>query len=154
MHFSAQDWKNEKNPAQKIFFIFQEKQLSNSNIKKFLIFSQMKTFLIFLEMEKIHPKKASYISGNGTFLYSRQWSFLDWYFSYISWSNFPSPKSKNNSLLKSFLYFKKWKFLAPSLKNFLYIRKKLTGTENQKFLIFLSSISAKEKGFLYRSKIF
>ena len=37
-------------------------ELSNSNIKKFLIFSQKKAF-IFWETET--PKKLPYISGNG-----------------------------------------------------------------------------------------
>ena len=42
-------------------------QLSNSNIKKFLILSQKKAFLLFLKNG--NPKEISYISGNGTFLY-------------------------------------------------------------------------------------
>ena len=50
-------------------------ELSNCNIKKFLIFSQKKAFLIFWEMELSYilgngnPEKISYVSGNGTFLY-------------------------------------------------------------------------------------
>ena len=50
-------------------------ELSNSNIKKFLIFSQKKAFLIFREMELSYilgngnPEKIPYVSGNGTFLY-------------------------------------------------------------------------------------
>ena len=49
--------------------------LSNSSIKKFLIFSQKKAFLIFRDMElyyilgKGNPEKVPYILGNGTFLY-------------------------------------------------------------------------------------
>ena len=37
------------------FLIFQKMELSGSNIKKFLIFSQKKTFLVFRETET--PKK-------------------------------------------------------------------------------------------------
>ena len=44
---------------------------------------------------------------------------------YISGRNFPSSKNKKNPLIKSFLHFDKWNFLATSLKNFLYFRKKL-----------------------------
>ena len=47
LHFSAQAQKNKKNPPQKKFLIFLEMELSNSNIKKILIFSQKKTFPIF-----------------------------------------------------------------------------------------------------------
>ena len=39
-----------RNPQNK-FLVFQETELSSSNIKKILIFSQKKAFLIFLEME-------------------------------------------------------------------------------------------------------
>ena len=62
-------------------------ELSSSDIKKFLIFSQKKHFLIFREIEifyisgKGNPPKILYISRNGTFLYVRK-------------RNFPS--SKNN----------------------------------------------------------
>ena len=38
-------------------------ELSGSNVKKFLIFSQKKAFLIFWEKET--SKQISYISGNG-----------------------------------------------------------------------------------------
>ena len=43
--------KNKKNPPRKNFLIFQEMELSDSKIKKYLIFSQKKAFLIFPEME-------------------------------------------------------------------------------------------------------
>ena len=76
--------------------------------KKFLIFQEMKlscskikTFLIFPEME-----------------------FLASYFSYISGLNFPSSKNKKSLSEKTLLYFGKWDFLTPSLKNFLYFRMK------------------------------
>ena len=44
-------------------------KLSGSNIKKFLIFSQMRAFIIFRETEapKKISEKISYTSGNGTF---------------------------------------------------------------------------------------
>ena len=45
-------------------------ELSGSNIKKFLIFSQKKAFHIFREIET--PKKIIYVSGNGTSLYFRK----------------------------------------------------------------------------------
>ena len=50
-HFLGQVQKIKKNPPQKEFFIFQEMELSSSNIKKILIFSQKKAFLIFWKME-------------------------------------------------------------------------------------------------------
>ena len=43
--------KNKKDARGKDFLIFQEMELSSSNIKKNLIFSQKKTLLMFLEME-------------------------------------------------------------------------------------------------------
>ena len=53
-------------------------ELSGSNIKKFLIFSQKKAFLIFWGIELSYIlgngdlEKIPYISGNGTFLYFRK----------------------------------------------------------------------------------
>ena len=65
--------KNKNNYPEKKFLLFQKMELSDSKIKKYLIFSQKKKngFLIFLKMEpctfsptsknkKIHPKKISY----------------------------------------------------------------------------------------------
>ena len=82
-------------------------ELSSSNIKKFLIFSQKKAFLIFREMElpyilgNENPEKIPYISGNGTFLYFGKrkprkniFIFQETELSYISGSNFPSSKNK------------------------------------------------------------
>ena len=43
--------KKKTNPPQANFFIFQEMELSNSNIKKLIVFSQKKAFFIFPEME-------------------------------------------------------------------------------------------------------
>ena len=54
-------------------------EISGSNIKKFLIFSQKKAFLIFWEMETLkkflifQEMGFSYISGNGIFLYFGKW---------------------------------------------------------------------------------
>ena len=124
------------------FLIFQERFIQNpdtfrtqgifrtlSNIydQTFCKNSYLVHFLIFCETVLV------YISKNGTFQ------------PYISGSNFPSSKSKKNPLLKCFLYFEKWNFLAPSLKN-LYFRKELA--VNQKFLIFLFEHNQKRKKFL------
>ena len=68
-------------------------ELSGSNIKKFLIFSQKKSFLIF----------------QGT--------------SYISGSNFPNSKSKKNALLKNFLYFGEIELSSPKLKKLLIFQE-------------------------------
>ena len=43
--------KNRKKSTPKKFLIIREMELSDSKIKKFLIFSQKKAFLMFLEME-------------------------------------------------------------------------------------------------------
>ena len=75
-------------------------------LKEFIIFSKKKAFPKFKKMDT--PIKIHYIWGNGS-----PESFF-----YISGSSFPSLKSKKNPLFKSFLYFGKWNFLAPSLKNF------------------------------------
>ena len=45
-------------------------ELSNSNIKKFLLYSQKKAFLILQEKET--PEKFIYISENKTFFYFRK----------------------------------------------------------------------------------
>ena len=95
-------------------------ELSNSNIKKFIIFSQKKAFLIFRETKT--PKQIPYISGNGAFLYFRKHKPKK--SSYISGSNFLSSKDKKNPLLNNFLYFGKWNFLAPSLKSSYTVSKK------------------------------
>ena len=85
--------------------MFREMELSGCNIKKFLIFSQKKAFLILWKSRKnsLHFRKRNFLIFQET------------------------------ETLKSFLYFMnfgKWYFLAPSLKNFLYFRKELTGPEN------------------------
>ena len=62
---------------------------------------------------KIHPEKISYISGK----------------------NFPNLK-KNNSLLRSFLYFGIWDFLAPNLKRFYISGGNFKVSSLKRFLIF------------------
>ena len=109
--------KNRENQLRKkflYFLTFQEMKLSSSNIKKFFIFSQKKAFLIFGETET--PKK---------FLIFQETS-------YISGSNFELKKILKNPLWKNVLYFGKWNFLAPSLKNFLYFRREFAKPEKQK----------------------
>ena len=49
--FSPSSRNKKTNPSRKNFLIFQEMELFDSKIKKFLIFSQKKAFLIFPEME-------------------------------------------------------------------------------------------------------
>ena len=80
--------------------------------------------------------------GNGkpqkNSLYFRKWNFLIFHETFhISGSNFPSSKNAKNSLWQNFLFFKRWKFLPPSLKNFFYFRRELEKPKNQKFLTFL-----------------
>ena len=75
-----------------------------------------------MKLSYIFAKKASFLNPLKTFLYSG--------------GNFPSLKNKKNVPLKNVLFFGKRNFLAASLKNFLYFRKKLTGPKNQTFLIF------------------
>ena len=75
-------------------------ELSNSNIKRFLIFSQKKSVLIFQKME--NPKRNSlHFLKRKLFLYFAKWKpekrfliFQKTKLSYISGSNFPSPKNK------------------------------------------------------------
>ena len=95
---------------EKVSYIFSKENCSyisgNGSPKKFLILQQT---------------ELSYISGNGNPNKT----------SYISGSNFPCWKSEKNPLLKSFLYFEKWKFLATGLKNFLHFRRKFEKHENE-----------------------
>ena len=94
--------KNKKFPSEKRSYLFWYFGKWN-----FLIFSLNKALLIFRETEI--PKK---------FLIFQEIVF-------------PAQRTKKNSLLKSFLYFGKCKFPAPSLKNFLYFRKELTKHQKQ-----------------------
>ena len=100
-------------------------------LKLFLIFSQKKAVLIFQEME---TPKISYIFLKESFPYISRNENLEKTL-YISGSNFPNSKNKKNPLLKRFLNFRKWTFLAPNLENFLYFRNELTKPENREFLI-------------------
>ena len=71
MEFLSTSSKNKKNLLSTKSLYFQEVELSSSNIKKFLIFSQKKAFLIFREMELSYklgngnPGKNHYISEKG-----------------------------------------------------------------------------------------
>ena len=85
--------------------MFQEKELSSSNIKKILIFSQKKAFLYF---GKQKPRKISYISENGNpkkFLIFEEVTFQ-------------AREMKKKPLLKDVLYFGKRNFLVPRYNNF------------------------------------
>ena len=107
-------------------------ELSSFNSKKFLIFSQKKAFHVFREIKLSYilrnriPETIPYISGNR----NPKKTF------YISGSNFPSSKSKTSQLWKSFLYFRKRNFLAPSLKNVLCFRRNFQSPKNQNLLYF------------------
>ena len=99
--------KNKKNPPRENFLYSGETKLSNSNIKKLLIFSQKKAFFMFWEKETpekfliFHETELSYISGNGTF----------------------RARKIKNSHLKSFLYFRR-NFQSLKNENLLYFFKK------------------------------
>ena len=81
------------------------------------------------------PKKISYISGCWTFS-SKIKTFLIFLeiklssliFLFISRSNFTSSKNKKKPLWKNVLYFWKWNFLDPSLKNFFIFQKETCKT--------------------------
>ena len=79
----------------------------------------MKTLYIFSKesfsyiSENGNPKKIPYISGNR----NPKKTF------YISGNKFPRSNNEKTPLLKSFLYFWKWNFLASSLKNFLIFQE-------------------------------
>ena len=77
--------------------VFWEMRFSIPKIKNvlILIFSQKKAFIILQEMEPF--LKNSYISGG----------------------NIARSKTKRNQLRKNILYFRKWNFLAPSLRKLL-----------------------------------
>ena len=103
------------------FLIFWVMELSRSNIKIILIFSQKKAFLIFQETET-------------------QKNFL--YFS----RELPRSKNETNLLWKNVLYFGKWNFLAASLKT-SYISVENLQDDKQKMiadLICILNVSNKE----------
>ena len=128
--------------------MFQGMQLSSSKIKNCLIFLEMalilRNFLYFLKRKLFlyfrkrnfcyisgngNLAKIIYISGNGTLLYFRKRKPYNSYYiifqetkTPILGSNCPSTTSKKKPLLKSFLYFGKKNFLAPSLKNYFFRR--------------------------------
>ena len=103
-------------------------ELSSFNIKKLLTFSHIsgngipqknsysfskESFLIFPETETskkfLHFKKGNFLIFQETETLK---SFL------YSGSNFLCSKNEKNPLLKCFLCFRKWNFLASSLKSF------------------------------------
>ena len=83
--------------SEKTFLIFPEMELSGSNIKKFLIFSQKKAFLIFLK--KKTPKKSLI--------------FREKELSYISGSNFPSSKNLKQKTKKEHPYISRNRTFQP-----------------------------------------
>ena len=58
--------KNKKNSPRKKFLIFQEMELSSSNIKKILIFPEMKPYTFQPQTSKFLPKKISCIFSEKT----------------------------------------------------------------------------------------
>ena len=62
----------------------------------------------------------SYISGNETFLYLWKWkpwkNFRKQNYLIFQEATFQALKMKKKTLLRTFLYFRKWNFLAPRLK--------------------------------------
>ena len=91
------------------FLIFQKTE----SPQKFLIVSRKKAFLIFPETETskkfLHFKKGNFLIFQETETLK---SFL------YSGSNFLCSKNEKNPLLKCFLCFRKWNFLASRLKSF------------------------------------
>ena len=82
--------------------MFQEKELSSSNIKKFLIFSQKKAFLYF---GKQKLRKISYISENGNpkkFLIFKEVTFQ-------------ARKMKKNPTVKRCLIFREMELFSPKI---------------------------------------
>ena len=79
-------------------------ELSGSNIKRIIIFSQRKAFIMFRKMEP------SYISGNGTL--------------HLPAQTHKKHKKKEKSPRKNPLYFRKWNFLALILKKLSCILSK------------------------------
>ena len=77
MHFPAQVPQNKKNPPLKKYLILPEMELSSSNIKKILMFSQKKVFWYFSnetahfqpKLEKKKKKKNRELAKPNTFLY-------------------------------------------------------------------------------------
>ena len=112
-------------------------ELSGSNIKKFVIFSQKKSFLIFRELET--TKNSLYFRKRNFLIFQETETLKNLlYFR----REFSSQKNKKKTLLKCFLYFGKWNFLAPSLKNSFYFRKELIEPEHEtKYLLRRSSLT-------------
>ena len=145
VHFSA--WAPKKNaPRENVFT--PRKENSNSYIKTFPIFSQKRAVFIFQEMET--PKKFLFFLKRKLFLYfmnrkprKKFLLFQETELSYISGNRNPKKlfifqevtfrtwKNEKYPLLKSFIYFCKWNFLAPSFKNFSYFRREFEKPGNE-----------------------
>ena len=110
-HFSSQDEKLKKIPSRKKFLMFQEMELSGSNIKEFIIFYQKKVFLIFPEKHCTFKAKLEKWKNPPpeNVLYFRkrkpQKNFL-YFLKRKLFLYFGTRKTRNN-----YLYFRKWYFL-------------------------------------------
>ena len=105
-HTFIPKFKKWKKSTPKKFHIIQEMELSGSNIKKILIFSEEKNFMIFLEikpctfqpkLEKLKKCTSRKFLKRNLFLYFRKWK---------PWKNFLYFLKR-----KLFLYFRKQNFL-------------------------------------------
>ena len=124
--FSPSSKNKKKNHPKKISYTPGKWNFLTLILKKFLYFSK-ETYL-YMSGNR-NPPKISYFSWNGTFLYFRKrkpWKFL--IFQEVT---FQAWKRKKKLLLKSFLYFRKWTFLASRLKTLLYFRREHEKPENQ-----------------------
>ena len=113
-YFFSPSSKNEKGSY--IFLYFGKWNFVALILRDSLYFLKRKLFLYF---GKRKPEKIPYISGNGTFLYFRKRKPQK-----TSGGNLPSSKNeKKKTLCKSLLHFRKWSFLASTLKNFLIFQE-------------------------------
>ena len=125
-YISERNFQTSKNSPRKNFLIFWKMEFSGSNIKKFLIFSQKKSFFIFRETKTLKKFFMSqetglfYIPGNAN--PKNELHFKK--------SNEKKcSKNEKKLLWKNVIYFGKLNFPAPSLKSFLYFRRKLAKPE-------------------------
>ena len=102
----------------------------------------------------------SKIPTYGTFSYFAKWNFFMFLerelFSLIiqevTFRAQKKKKKKTEPTLKEHLIFQRMELSSSKLKKLLIsIQEELTGSENEKILIFFSNTSANEKGFLYFS---
>ena len=125
-YISERNFQTSKNSPRKNFLIFWKMELSGSNIKKFLIFSQKK---FFLYSGKRKPWKSSLCLRKQDFFIFQETQTLKT--NYILRSQMKKKCSKNEKKLlwKNVIYFGKLNFPTPSLKSFLYFRRKLAKPE-------------------------